>query len=191
MNQPRTGQFPVASAIARIPARGMFSTGLPSTQPAARPSQAPAIRSGRSSCLLPPGRIRGGQDLVEAAGLRRAQRTRQLVELVEQLERERAQLRRDRLLGGAAARCGRSAGGEPALLDVVDVLPFLARLPELVPDQILRLDPRDSQAGHLTGRERRERLRPLLVPLRVAREDLRRDDGHRPARLLDVDLARR
>ena len=76
VNQPRTGQLPVASAIARIPARGMFSTGLPSTQPAARPSHAPAIRPGRSlaSCLL--AGIGRGENLLESLRFGRRQRAR-------------------------------------------------------------------------------------------------------------------
>ena len=104
VNQPRTGQLPVASAIARMPARGMFSTGLPSTQPAARPSHAPAIRSGRSRASLPLDRVGRGEDLLEPLRLGRRERAGQRVELVEQIERERPQLRRDGLLGGAAAR---------------------------------------------------------------------------------------
>ena len=190
VNQPRTGQLPVASAIARMPARGMFSTGLPSTQPAARPSQAPAIRSGSSEPRAArPGRPRRGSPRTLPARPRRADG--KCVELVEQFERERPQLRRDGLLGGPASGCRRAAGREPAPLDAVDVLALLPRLPELVPDQVLGLDPGHPHAQpHLAGRERSQRLRPLLVPLHVAGEDLRRDDGHRPARLLDVDPAR-
>ena len=141
VNQPRTGQLPgrlgdradpgardVLDRLAEHAAGG-------AAEPGARDPLRQVVR------LLPPGRIGRGEDLVEAVRLRRRERPRQRVELVEQLERERAQLRRDRLLGGAAARRRRAAGGEPALLDVVDVLPFLAGLPELVPDEVLGLDP--------------------------------------------------
>ena len=132
VNQPATGQLPVASAIARIPSRGMFSTGLPSTQPAARPSQAPAIRSGRSTGGRGGSRISLRQDLVEVLRLLGCERPRDRLELVQQLERERAELVRHRLLRRAAAWCGRSACREPAPLDIVDVLLFLPGLPELV-----------------------------------------------------------
>ncbi len=55
VNQPRIGQLPVASAISRMPSRGIFSTGLPSTQPAARPSHAPCTRSPATGSRLPAG----------------------------------------------------------------------------------------------------------------------------------------
>lgn len=42
---PAGGQLPVERASARIPASGSFSTGLPSRQPAARPSQAASRRA--------------------------------------------------------------------------------------------------------------------------------------------------
>ena len=67
VNQPRTGQLPVASAIARMPSRGTFSTGLPSTQPTARPSQAPRIRSGSTGSRRD--RVGGGEDRLELLGL--------------------------------------------------------------------------------------------------------------------------
>ena len=43
------GQLPVERAIARMPSSEIFSTGLPSRQPAARPSQAPWSRSSDAS----------------------------------------------------------------------------------------------------------------------------------------------
>ncbi len=55
VNHVVSGQLPVARARARMPARGSFSTGLPSRQPAARPSQAACSRSGPSAT----GRARG------------------------------------------------------------------------------------------------------------------------------------
>ena len=129
---------------------------------------------------------RGGFEhrLVRLVGL---QRPRQLVELVEQLVREPHQLRRRGLLRRAAARRRAAAGGEPPLLDRIDILAFLTRLPELVTDEILRLDPRHSQTGASVPKARRPRLEPRAV----LGEDLLRDLGHRAARLLEVELARR
>ncbi|CAM5654417.1 hypothetical protein SALBM217S_10874 [Streptomyces griseoloalbus] len=45
VNQPASGQLPAARARARMASRGSFSTGLPSRQPAARPSQAASRRA--------------------------------------------------------------------------------------------------------------------------------------------------
>ena len=60
--------------------------------------------AGQVARLLGRDRLGRREDLLEALRLLLRERPRQRVELVEQLERERAQLRRDRLLGGAAAR---------------------------------------------------------------------------------------
>ena len=49
VNQRSSGQRPWLRRISSIPARGIFSTGLPSTQPTARPSQAAYTRSRRAS----------------------------------------------------------------------------------------------------------------------------------------------
>ena len=103
----------------------MFSTGLPSTQPAARPSQAPAIRSGRSSGRRGGRRLRLLEDLVEVVRLLGCERPGDRLELVQELERESSELVGHGLLRRAAPRRRRSAGGEPPLLDLVDLLPFL------------------------------------------------------------------
>jgi len=50
-----TGQLPVDWAMARMPSREIFSTGLPSRQPAALPSQAPSIRSPNEPVDIEPG----------------------------------------------------------------------------------------------------------------------------------------
>lgn len=49
VNQLSSGQLPVERAMARMPSSVSFSTGLPSTQPAARPSQDASSRERSAS----------------------------------------------------------------------------------------------------------------------------------------------
>ena len=191
VNQPATGQFPVASAIARIPSRGMFSTGLPSTQPAARPSQAPATRSRRSTGqgALAPGR--------PARGSRRSRRApRRPADAASHRARRAARARsarscgRDRLLRRAAARRRRATRRRASAARRVDVLPFLASLPELVSDEVLGLNPGDPQAGTSPAASAASAAARSWWRWASRSKISGRDDGHRAPRFLDVDLAR-
>jgi hypothetical protein len=88
VNQPATGQFPVACAISRIPSRGC-------SRPACRARSRPRGRARRRRFVR--GASTGGradagtglrEDLVEALRLLGGQRPCHRIELVEQLERE-------------------------------------------------------------------------------------------------------
>ena len=102
-------------------------------------------------------------------GSRRTPRARRLRAVAAARRARRAARARGRAARGVAGSCdaprpgaGLSAGVEPARLDLVDVLPLLARLPELVADEVLRLDPRHapSTTAHSPRRARRP-PRPL------------------------------
>ena len=130
-----------------MPARGIFSTGLPSTQPTARPSQAAYTRSRRASGSG--AGIRGATRSPRAAtmadqllGSSTSLGGRHRVQLVQQPAGQRDLLRSGRIGRGAGGEGpDRSPGGDPPTLHVGDIPALVRRLRQLVAQQVLRLRP--------------------------------------------------
>ena len=185
------GQFPVEPAIARMPCRPTFSTGLPSRHPAARPSQAPWSRSSDASRRH--GKQAGGDggDGGEVVGLALDQAGRHFafVDEGQQSSRQLAQLG----CGGigrrpARARLGATARRDPALAQVADLDAVELGGDEGVGEEVLRLRP--AEADHRSASSDDRAASRAVAARASSAQHLAGDLGHRAPRLDDVDPAR-
>ena len=141
---PANGQRPELTRISLMPARGIFSTGLPRRQPAALPCQAPRIRSG---CTSGRGRRDGSDQRLDRRPVRRLRVGQCRIggavgDLLEQRRSQSAEFPGRRRRRGSRHRRVRGAPRRrPAVNDVIDLATLVSGDDELVGQQVLRLNP--------------------------------------------------